>query len=81
MVWRNGLEKWADRKLMKFNEKCEFLDLGRNNAMHKCRLGAAKLENSFAETALSILVDIKLNMTQQVPLPQEVKGSWYFGLH
>lgn len=39
--WRDldGLEKWVDRKLMKFNKKCKVLDLGRNNPMHPAHAG------------------------------------------
>jgi len=50
------LEKWADRTLMKFSTgKCKFLSLQ----------GAAQLEISFAEKALGVLVDTKLNTGQQ----------------
>ena len=60
------LEKWADRNLSKFNKgKCKVLHLGRNNSMHLEMLGAAQLESSFAEKDLRVLVDNKMNVSQQ----------------
>ena len=65
----NRLEKWADRNLMKLNkEKHKVLHLGRNNPMHQCVLWATQLENSFAEKDLGVLVDTRLNMSQQCAL-------------
>ena len=51
------LEKWAN--------KCKVLCLGRNNPRHQDRLGADWLESSSAEKVLGVLVDAKLNMSQQ----------------
>ncbi|KAK4829413.1 hypothetical protein QYF61_003977 [Mycteria americana] len=63
------LENWADRNLTKFNKgKCKVLHLGRNSLMYQHRLGANHLESSFAEKALGVLVDTKLNMSQQCAL-------------
>ncbi|KAK4806607.1 hypothetical protein QYF61_013862 [Mycteria americana] len=60
------LEKWADRNLMKFNKgNCQVLPLGRNNPMHQPMLGVSQLERSLAEKALGLLVDTKLNTSQQ----------------
>ncbi|KAK4824376.1 hypothetical protein QYF61_014036 [Mycteria americana] len=66
------LEKWDDRNLMKLNkEKCEVLHLGRNNPMHQYMLGATQLESSLAEKNLGVLVDTRLNMSQQCTLVEK----------
>ena len=62
----DSLEKQALRNLMKFHkEKCKVLHLGRNNSMHQYMLRANQLEKIFAEEDLGVLVDTKLNMSQQ----------------
>jgi len=62
----NSLEKWADRNLVKFNKgKCKVLHLGRISPIHQYMLGATQLESSFAKKGLGILVETKLNMSQQ----------------
>ncbi|GAB0182191.1 mitochondrial enolase superfamily member 1 [Grus japonensis] len=63
------LEKWADRNLTKFNKgKCKVLHLGRNNPRHKYMLGATQLEGNLAKNSLWVLVETKLNMSQQCAL-------------
>ncbi|KAK4830573.1 LOW QUALITY PROTEIN: hypothetical protein QYF61_011751 [Mycteria americana] len=63
------LKKGANRNLKKFNkENCRVLHLGRNNPMHQYMLGATQLEDNLAEKALEVLVDTKLNMSQQCVL-------------
>ncbi|KAK4830009.1 LOW QUALITY PROTEIN: hypothetical protein QYF61_008272 [Mycteria americana] len=64
------LEKWAERNLMKFNKKYSILHLGRKNSMHQHMLGADQLESGLAENNLGVLVDTKLNMSQQCALLQ-----------
>ncbi|PKU44202.1 hypothetical protein llap_5498 [Limosa lapponica baueri] len=59
------LDKWADRNLIKFNEKRKVLHLLRNNPSHQDMLEANCLERSFAEKDLGFLVDTKLTRRQQ----------------
>ncbi|KAK4827617.1 hypothetical protein QYF61_019542 [Mycteria americana] len=62
--------------VMKFSKgKCKALHLGRNNPMHDYMLGATQVENSIAKRDLGVLVDTKLNMTQQcAPMAKKAKG-------
>jgi len=61
------LEKWASRNLMKCNkEKCKVLHLGSNNPKHRYMLVATQMESIIlAEKNLGVLVDTKLNTSQQ----------------
>ncbi|GAB0179987.1 mitochondrial enolase superfamily member 1 [Grus japonensis] len=60
------LEEWANKNLMKFNkDKCKVLHLGKHNPGVQHRLGFIWLGNSSVERDLGVLVDSKLNMSEQ----------------
>ena len=60
------LEEWANKNLMKFNkDKCQGLHLGRRNPGMQHRLGSTWVRSSSVERVLGVLVDNKLNMSDQ----------------
>ncbi|CAM5157187.1 unnamed protein product [Eretmochelys imbricata] len=60
------LEKWSEVNRMKFiKDKCEVLNLGRNNHLHTYKMGNDCLGRSTAERDLGVIVDHKLNISQQ----------------